>query len=163
MKRVVVAVAAVVSGIVGVGASVRAGNQSAEVADPSFGMSASEMQTLNAEYSAAPLLLPEVLPQGYGWAGVGEVQGDGQIVWARTSQFTSVNGDPMVEVCAKGLRQAHGCEGDGDLAVERVVNDFRVVISFEEGSAGGVEDRLIRFWKTVDLTTEYRDVRWLGN
>jgi hypothetical protein len=128
-------------------------------ADPAFGMSAVDMDSLAQEWPGAPIVLPTSLPPGYGWAGVGEAQGDGRTVWARTSQFVSVNGEPLVEVCAKKRQQARGCEGDG-VVLRRSVEGFEVTISLPT-STRPADEKLLDFWSSVEMTTDYPAVTWL--
>jgi hypothetical protein len=132
-------------------------------ADRSFGMDAADMRTLNDEHSTAPILLPTQLPPGYGWAGLGEEQGDGRDVWARSSQFTSVAGGPVIDVCAKPIAQEAGCEQDDDPYLTRVVGDLKVFIS----QSSFTDDRELQpetrsFWQHIPMTTDYDKVRWLA-
>lgn len=133
----------------------------AHAADPSFGMSVAEMYALDEEHPRAPIVLPTRLPSDYGWAGLGEEQGDGREVWARSSQFTSVNGGPVVELCAKPIRQVKGCEQDDDPFVVREADGLRIFISLSSQSDVKVPTSR-SFWERVDLTTDYNRVRWLG-
>jgi hypothetical protein len=130
-------------------------------ADPSFGMSVVEMRALNEEHRAAPIVLPVEMPHGYGWVGIGEEQGDGQQVWARTSQFTSVDGEPVVEVCARPAVQEFGCEQDDDAYLTRSVDGLKVFISLSS-SKGDVPPETRSFWASVEMTTDYGAVRWLA-
>jgi hypothetical protein len=157
MDRLVAVSVAVATGLAVVGFWSQRGQDKAEVADKSLGMTATSMQRLDEEEPAAPLVLPVELPKGYGWASLGTQEGDGQQVWARTVQFVSVNAEPVVEVCAKPSDQSRGCEQDDDPFIERSLDGLAVLISF----AAVPDEAESAFWEHVELSRDYQKIDWL--
>jgi hypothetical protein len=157
-------IAPIVAALVGVGSYVQNSlferPSRSQVSDPSLGMSAGDMRTLNEAHRSALIVLPVRLPSGYGWAGIGEEQGDGRHVWARSSQFTSVNGGPVIEVCAKPAAQDRGCEQDDDPYLARTIEGAQVFISISSASHD-IPAAIRSFWTQVDITTSYDKVGWL--
>lgn len=156
VRRMVAVVAAGVGAVAaGVGAVSLLGPDDTE-------MTVARMEALASEARHAPILLPVSLPDDYFWAGPGGQDGDGQTVWARTVQFASMSGGPLVEVCAKGKDQKRACQQDDDPYTVQAWQEGRVFISFESSGASDSEIRKARrHWEDVELTTDYSKVDWL--
>lgn len=157
--RVIGAVAALLSAALGALAVNDSSSGKVVAADQAMGTSASEMQELSEENPSVPLILPVEIPGDYGWGGVGRVEGEGQTVWAVSSQFTSVAGGPIVEVCVKAAQERRGCEGADEAFHETRVDGMRVLVSMVDPSTATEDDKAP--WMSTRYTTDYENVSWI--
>lgn len=159
--RIAGAVAALLSAVCGVLAFSDPGPGAGPLvaADQSSGTTSEEMAELSAEYPRTPIVLPVEIPDDYGWAGIGRVEGDGDTVWARSSQFSSVAGGPLVEVCVKAVQERRGCEFANEPFFSTRADGVRVFVSSVSGAelTEGDADP----WKSTPYTTDYDSVSWI--
>lgn len=159
MTGLLTVVLATVAGLVGF-AVVSADDEQLVAADPSMGLDASAIQSISEEHPEAPLVLPISIPKEYGWAGVGQVEGDGQEVWARSSQFTSLSG-VLVELCVKNVREVRGCIEDEDVQIVRRLGEYSIVLSIQSVDSEKAASADLAYWRDVELTTDYANLAWL--
>lgn len=120
-----------------------------------------ELEAFSREHPEVLIVVPASVPDGYRWAGIGEVQGDGRRDWAATLQFVSDDGLPLVETCAKFESQAEGCEPDSDVVINRTADQASVVVSIEGDSVGDAALGKSK-WERVEFTSDLDSVPWIS-
>lgn len=119
-----------------------------------------EIEEFSRENPGVVIALPVSLPDGYQWAGIGELQGDGERIWAATLQFVSEDGGPLVEICAKPKSQVKGCVSDSDTSMKRSWDQVLVTVTLEEGVGDRNRISLHLHWERVGFTGDVNKIDW---